>query len=222
MAEKIKQGDHVEVVYIGRDKNSGKIFDLNDEETAKKEDIYNPKYNYESTVICVGKRDVVEGFDEALIGKDVGSKFTISIKPEKAFGNKNPKLFRLVPASKFKERPFPGMPVEINGRQAMVKTVSGGRIMLDFNHPLAGKEIEYEINVKRKVTDDKEKLDSFMKMYLNSSPKTEIQEDKAIIHYDIPEKFRGDIEKIIKERIPKIKKIEFKTSEAPKNSSKKE
>ena len=86
--------------------------DLNDEEVAKKEDVYNEKATYKPFTVCVGQKDVVKGLDEALEGKEVGKRFTVELQPEEAFGKKNPKYMQLVKASKFKEQnmqPYPGI-----------------------------------------------------------------------------------------------------------------
>ncbi|RME55414.1 peptidylprolyl isomerase [Candidatus Woesearchaeota archaeon] len=212
MAQKVKKGDFVEIVYVGRESNTKTIFDLNDEEVAKKENLYNPNQKYEPSVVCVGKRDVIEGLDDALEGKEVGQKFKLVIPAKKAFGEVDRRLIQLVSLAKFKKEgmPFPGMQVNVNNMIGVVKTVSGGRVMIDFNHPLAGKEVEYEVEIKRVVTDDNEKLKSFFKMYLNMEPKLNIKNNKAEVEMDVPDNFKDQIVKSIKERVPSIKEVVFK------------
>ena len=110
--------------------------------------------------------------------------------------------------------PFPGLQVDVNGKIGVVKTVSGGRVMLDFNHPLAGREVEYAYTIKRIVTDSKEKIQSFFKMYFNANPDVDVTEGNALVHMDIPPKFAEEMEKKIRERIPELKKVEFRIPEA--------
>ncbi len=216
MADKVKKGDHVEIVYVGKEKQTGNIFDLNDENAAKKEGVHNPKAKYSGLIVSVGQRDVIEGMDDDLVGKETDKSYKVSIQPQKAFGPKNSKLIQLVSLSKFKkdQMPFPGLQVDVNGKIGVVKTVSGGRVMLDFNHPLAGREVEYAYTIKRIVTDSKEKIQSFFKMYFNANPDVDVTEGNALVHMDIPPKFAEEMEKKIKERVPELKKVEFRIPEA--------
>ena len=164
MTEKIKKGDCIQIKYVGRVKESGIVFDLNDEETAKKEQLYNPQIDYKGTIICIGEGDVIEGLDEALVGKEAGKKYTIDVGAEKAFGKRDVSLFKLVPLSKFKGeniRPMPGLQVTINNQPGLIKSVSGGRVMVDFNHPLSGKEVSYEVTIEKVVTDEKDIIEGY-------------------------------------------------------------
>lgn len=215
MAETVKKGDHVEIVYVGKEKQTGSIFDLNDENAAKKEGVHNPKAKYGGLIVNVGKRDVIEGLDDDLVGKETGKPYKVSIPALKAFGPKDSKLIQLVSLSKFKKEqmPFPGLQVEVNGKIGVVKTVSGGRVMLDFNHPLAGREVEYDYTVKRIVDDSKEKVQSFFRMYFNANPEVDVKEGKAVVHMDVPKKFADEIAKKVKERAPELKEVEFKAPE---------
>ncbi|MFH0798352.1 MAG: FKBP-type peptidyl-prolyl cis-trans isomerase [Candidatus Woesearchaeota archaeon] len=216
MAEKVKKGDHVELVYVGREKQTGNIFDLNDANAANKEGVHNPKAKYDGLIVSVGQKDVIEGLDDDLVGKETEKSYKVSIHAQKAFGPKDSKLIQLVSLSKFKkdQMPFPGLQVEVNGKIGVVKTVSGGRVMLDFNHPLAGREVEYDYTIKRIVADSKEKVQSFFKMYFNANPDVDVTEGKALVHMDIPKKFADEIAKKIKERVPELKEVEFKIPEA--------
>ncbi len=215
MAEKVKKGDHVEIVYVGKEKQTGSIFDLNDESAAKKEGVHNPKAKYGGLIVSVGQRDVIEGLDDDLVGKDAGKSYKVSIHAQKAFGPKDSKLIQLVSLSKFKkdQMPFPGLQIEANGKMGTVKTVSGGRVMVDFNHPLAGREVEYDYTIKRIVDDSKEKIQSFFRMYFNANPDVDVAEGNALVHMDIPPKFADEIAKKIKERVPEMKKVEFRIPE---------
>lgn len=219
MAEKIKKGDFVEIIYVGREKESNRIFDLNDEKIAKKEGIYDPNYKFEGKIICVGQEDILKGIDEAIEGKEIGQKFTIELSPEKAFGKKDSKLYQMVPMSKFKHmehKPYPGLVIEAGEQQGVVKLVNPGRVIVDFNHPLAGKDVKYEITIIKKITDDKEKVKAFFKI-LNLD--ADYNEGIVELPINIPEEFLKELEKKLKERVPNVKKI---TTKQKKVSDKKE
>ena len=206
----LEKGNFIEIDYIGR-LEGGKIFDLTIEDVAKKNNIFNDKAKYSPIIICLGCKDVIPGLDEELIGKNLG-KYKFKVLPERGFGKKDGKLIKLVPTSLFTKqniKPVPGLVVNIDNIIAKIISVTGGRTMVDFNHPLAGKELEYEVEVKRIITDKKEKLDGLLKMRLKSF-KTKVENDKATIECDIKQKEIKDLlDKEIKEKIKDIKEVEF-------------
>lgn len=223
----LKKGDFAEIVYTGRIKETGRAFDTNDRETAKKEGLFNENSRYDAIAVCVGEGDVVAGLDEALAGKEAGKEFKVEVPAEKGFGKKDAKLYKLVPASVFKGemQPVPGMPVQFqNGASGVVKTVSGGRILVDFNHPLAGKDLVYNVKIVKQVTDDAEKLKGFLKYYLGTEPDVEVKEGKAVIkaNPEVPEPIQKALIDKAKSRIPTLKEIEFfkEKKEEPKKEEK--
>jgi len=85
----------------------------------------------------------LKGVDDFLIGKEIG-KYIIELSPEKAFGNRESKLVQMIPMKIFhqhKINPVPGTLFNFDNKVAKILTVSGGRVMVDFNNPLAGKDI---------------------------------------------------------------------------------
>lgn len=210
----VKKDDFIEMDFIGRIKDTGQIFDLTDENEAKKNNL--GRGNYKPLVIQIGKNEIVKGLDEELIGKEVGKKYTIDVKPEDGFGKKNPKLVQLVPTNVFTKqniRPFPGLQVNINNLIGTIRTISGGRVMVDFNHPLAGKVLEYEIKVNKIITDDHEKIKAFLDYHLNNDNiKFELKDDNLIIDYNLPKTIQSRFITRIKEILPGVKSIEFKTT----------
>ena len=211
----VKKGDFAEIVYTGRIKETGKVFDTNDRETAKKEGFFSEKANYHPIVICIGEGDVVKGLDEALEGKEAGKEFKVDVPAEKAFGKKDAKNYKLVPSAVFRNEmhPMPGLRVDFeNGQSGVIKTVSGGRVLVDFNHPLAGQDLSYEVKIVKQVTDDSEKLKGFLKYYLGAENATvEIKDGKALI--GIKPEVHDVIQKAIiakaKKIMPELKDIEF-------------
>ena len=154
MAEIIKKHDFVELEYTGKLKDSGMIFDTTDEGIAKKENIYNKNMIYGALVICVGEAQILKGLDEQLEGKEIGKQITVDISPEQGFGKKDASLLKLVPMTLFKKQdimPMPGLQVNIDGAIGTIRTVTGGRIIVDFNHPLSGKYLIYEVKVNKKI-----------------------------------------------------------------------
>ncbi len=205
---KTKKGDFIEMDFIGKVKATNQIFDLTKESDAKKNNLYNPKQTYKPVKICLGENEIIKGLDEQLINKEINKTYKIEIPQEKAFGKKNPKLIKLIPAKVFKQQritPFPGLQVNLDQNlMGTVRAVSGGRIIVDFNHPLAGKNIEYEVIINKIITDKKEKIEAILK-----TDKFTIKNNELKVELQIPEQFQEILKKQIKNHIKNIKKITF-------------
>ena len=205
----LKENDFIEIDYVAKIKGNG-IFDLTKEGVAKENKTYNKDFKYQPVIICLGKADILKGLDNKLIGKDIG-KHKIELTPEEGFGKKDEKLIKLVPTKEFTKqniRPMPGMQLNLDGFMGRIISVTGGRTLVDFNNPLSGKDLEYEIEIKRKVTDKKEQLHGFLGI-LFKEYKMELKDDEAIIEVEINKDAQKELEKEILSRI-KVKKVTFK------------
>ncbi|OIO27313.1 peptidylprolyl isomerase [Candidatus Micrarchaeota archaeon CG10_big_fil_rev_8_21_14_0_10_60_32] len=156
-----KEGEFLRINYTAKTKDDGKVFDTTSEAEAKKAGIFNERVRYGPALVPVGKKQVIEGLDEELLNAKKGDKKQIVIPAAKGFGTRNADDVRLVPLSKFQEQkvqPYAGMPVELDGRAARVQSVSGGRVRVDFNHPLADKELVYDYEVVAEYSKPEEKF----------------------------------------------------------------
>jgi peptidylprolyl isomerase len=102
----------------------------------------------------IGKGEVISGFENAVIGMEVGEKKTVSIPPEDAFGQWHEELVVDVAKSDFPEHisPVVGERLKIRMRgsdpiEVTVKDMSEDIITLDGNHPLAGYTLIYHIQL---------------------------------------------------------------------------
>ena len=212
--ETIKKHDFIEIEYTGKLKDENIVFDTTDEKIAKENNLHGHN-NYGPVIICVGEEQILKGIDKNLEGKDIGKEYGIEIKPEDAFGSKNAKLIQLIPTNKFKQQniqPMPGMQVNIDGLLGTIKTVIGGRTLVEFNHPLAGKELYYKIKINKKITNDNEKLSGYLKLSLATKDvKTEISNNNAkiILKTEMPKAAHETLSKKKPDLIPAIKKVEF-------------
>ena len=186
MAETIKEHDFVEIDYTGK-LTDGTVFDTTSEKVAKDNHFHNPKMIFERAVICVGEKQVLPGLDEALVEKELGKEYIVTIPAEKAFGKRDIKKMRIVPIAEFKKhnlQPQPGLQINMDGEVGIIVRISGGRVIVNFNHPLAGKEVNYSFKMHRKVTDHQEKIVSFLRMVLRIKKeafKVKVENDKATV-----------------------------------------
>lgn len=175
----LEENDFIEIEFVGRIKEGG-VFDSNIPEELKK---LNPNSEAKPFVFSLGNEMFLEGIDNFLIGKDIG-KYEIELSPEKAFGKRDPNLIQRMPIKVFAEHnlnPIPGAVFNFDNRVGKVLTVSGGRVMMDFNNPLAGREIVYKINILRKVEDINEKVKALNDFFFRREFKFEISEKKLIL-----------------------------------------
>ncbi|NCN87116.1 peptidylprolyl isomerase [archaeon] len=185
-----KKGDFIEIQFTGKVKD-GDIFDSNIKEDLAKANIQGQDSKF---VFSVGEGMFVKGVDEFLIGKEVGE-YEIEVKPEDAFGKRNPKLIQMIPLKVFAQHqlnPIPGAMFNFDNKLARVLTVSGGRVMVDFNNPVAGKILEYKIKVLRKVEDVNEKINAMNDFFFRQEFKFEIKDKDLIL--DVPQGSKKFIE----------------------------
>lgn len=164
-----KEGSVIEINYTAKEKDSGKVFDTTVKEEAKKAEIFNEKVKYAPRVVVLGEHELLPGLEKIVRKMNVGESRKIELTPEEGFGERKAELIRVVPLQEFlkqKIQPFPGLIVEVNNAQGRVQTVSGGRVRMDFNHPLAGKTVEYDLTVEKEVKGEKERVDALLGKYL--------------------------------------------------------
>ncbi|MBI2651136.1 peptidylprolyl isomerase [Candidatus Woesearchaeota archaeon] len=223
--EKIEKYDFVELEYTGKLKDENIVFDTTNKDIAKENSLHSHN-SYAPVVICIGENQILLGLDKNLEGKEIGKEYTIEVKPHEAYGNKNPKLIQLIPTNKFRQQniqPMPGMQVNIDSLIGIIKTVSGGRTLVDFNHPLAGKELVYIVKANRKVTDDKERIVGYLKLSLGINDAkdmdVQIEQDTAKIslNEELPKEAQEELSKKIRELIKNIKNVEFHAKKGSKN-----
>ncbi len=216
--EKLKKGDFVELEYTGRIKLMDKVFDTSDEEVAKSNNIYNEKMKYGPITICIGEKNVLQGLDDELAGKEIGKDYEIDVSPEKGFGKKDPKRMKIVSMSLFRKQkmnPYPGLQINADGMIGTVRSVNGGRVNLDFNHPLAGRDLVYTFKIIKKVEDLKEKVDSVMKFGLEMFGPDMFKKEltgnnlKISSKMKLPEQIQKTFEEKFKKLVPELEKVEF-------------
>jgi len=213
-----KDGDFVRINYVGRIKETGEIFDLTLEDVAKKNGLYTPEFKYRPVPVIIGAKFVLPALEEEIKKMKIGEKKKIVLPPEKAFGVRSPSYIKLIPVSQFKKQglePYPGMEVTINNLRGRVLSVAGGRVKVDFNHPLAGKEIEYEVEVVEKINERAEQVKAIVDYFLALEPKdVDVAIDKKTAsitfkkHLDVTSRTKEKISETIKKWV-KLEKVRF-------------
>ena len=100
----------------------------------------------------VGSGQIIPGFEQSLIGKNVGDKIVTEISPENGYGQKKEELIVEIPRDRVPEHVEVGQELQANSEEGQVATVyvtevAADHITIDANHPLAGKDLIFEIEV---------------------------------------------------------------------------
>jgi peptidylprolyl isomerase len=167
----VEKGNYILVDYVTKIKETGETFDTTMTEEAKKGLIFKENTIYEPMFIIVGEGWVMKKLDDSLVGIDVDAKTTIEIPPEDGFGLRDPSKIRIIPVNRFRRqdvKPYPGAQIEIDGKIAVVRTVGAGRVQVDFNAPLAGKTLIYDLVIKKIIDDKLEKIKALIHRRLPS------------------------------------------------------
>ena len=232
----MKEKNMVMLEFTGKEVSSGRIFDTTSEATAKQNGLYREGGVFRAIPVIVGNGDVLSGLDEALKEMREGETKKVRLSPEKAFGNRKSNLIVVVPLQEFRTRkiqPVPGLIVDLNGNYGRVQTISGGRVRVDLNNDLAGKEVEYEIKITKEITDLKEKADLLTQKFFplrNEKVQTKIENDVLKLKFPSKEIAKQLTPLIVpftqsmKQALPEIKSVEMDDSfeEKPKKENKKE
>jgi len=179
----IEENDFIRLNYTGTVKETGEVFDTTYEEVAEEAGIKVEGKDYHPIILSVGADQVLQALQDQLVGLEEGEEKTIEIPCEDAFGKRDQSLIRLIPMKEFKKqniKPFVGMPISLDGQQGVVRTVDGGRVRVDFNHRLAGKDIVYEVVVEEKIEDDVEKIKGLIDVYYGN-PNINLEKTDVVI-----------------------------------------
>ena len=206
---KIKKNDFVEVDFTGKIKETKEVFDTTSKKVAEDNNL-SDKAEYKPVIICVGQGHIFKKIENSLIGKEAGRKYKVELKPEESFGKKDAKRITLVPTSMFRKQkinPVPGLGVNINNQFGVIRTVTGGRCMVDFNHPLSGKELSYDIKARKIIKDSVDKVKSLIEMDLRIKDfKVEKKEKEINVVFDdkVKKHLNDEMKKRIIERVNKL------------------
>lgn len=209
----IKDKDFVKIEFTGRVKG-GEVFDSNTkEELEKLHQGHGHETQAKPFVFSIGRGMFLKSIDEFLIGKETGKNYDIELTPENAFGPRVPALVQTIPMKIFHEQrinPVVGASLNFDGRIGKILTVSGGRVMVDFNHSLAGKNVEYKIKTLGIVSDINEKVSALNDFFFRKEFKFEVKENKLLM--DVEKKFVRLVE-IFKDQFKEILNLDLEIKE---------
>ncbi|MCD6414891.1 MAG: peptidylprolyl isomerase [Candidatus Diapherotrites archaeon] len=201
----VEKGVFIELDYTGR--VNGKVFDTTIKEVADKAGL--KRGEPKPVLIQVGMGELIKGVDETLLKMKEGEEKTVKVPPEKGYGERRPELVRVVPMKAFKQsniKPVPGMLLTLDNMPARIQSVNGGRVRVDFNHELAGKELEFNLKVKRILKKPEEVLKVMGEKFL---PEAQVSFKDGIceLHVENPKKDYEQKKVLFVNRAMKVKDV---------------
>ena len=134
------EGDTVTVDYTGK-LEDGTVFDTSEERGP--------------ISFTIGEDEVIPGFQDAVVGMEAGETSTATLPPEEAYGPRSDEMVFSVERSELPDDldPEVGDRLEVQSREgqtfpAVIADVEGQSVTIDANHPLAGEELTFEIELK--------------------------------------------------------------------------
>jgi FKBP-type peptidyl-prolyl cis-trans isomerase SlpA len=116
-------------------------------------DVVDSTFDKQPATFKVGDGNLLPGFEQALYGLKAGDKRSLPIAPEQGFGQPNPQNVQIMPRIQFKDMQLgEGLLVIFNDAAnaelpGMVQSFDDNQVSVDFNHPLAGKTLSFEVEI---------------------------------------------------------------------------
>ena len=116
-------------------------------------DVVDSTFDKNPATFKVGDGNLLPGFEQAIYGLKAGDKRSLPISPEQGFGQGNPQNIQVMPRSQFQDMELSeGLLVIFNDAAnaelpGVVKAFDDSQVTIDFNHPLAGKALSFEVEI---------------------------------------------------------------------------
>jgi FKBP-type peptidyl-prolyl cis-trans isomerase SlpA len=116
-------------------------------------DVVDSTFDKKPATFKVGDGNLLPGFEQAIYGLKAGDKRSLSISPEQGFGQGNPQNIQVMPRTQFQDMELSeGLLVIFNDAAnaelpGVVKAFDDIQVTIDFNHPLAGKALSFEVEI---------------------------------------------------------------------------
>jgi len=134
-----KDGDNVSVHYTGK-RHDGSVFDSS--------------FNNEPVIFTLGAGELIDGFEEAIMGMQIGEKKTVVIPPAKGYGERYEELVVSVPKTEFPDSIAPevGMELQLTDEdnqdvEVLITQVTEDEVIIDGNPPLAGETLTFDLEL---------------------------------------------------------------------------
>lgn len=173
-------------------KFDGAVKEASTEEAAKKHGLFVEDRTYEPLTFAVGGRQIIPGLEKYVVDHKAGDTFSAVIPAAEAYGDRDPAKIQTIPMAQFKKQgvaPQVGQILNWNQQRVTITHVGGGRVRVDGNHELAGKDLDYEVTITDVLTSDADKLDAVLKMFFPEGAEHEYDGKEVTIQVPDQAKF---------------------------------
>lgn len=146
----VKTGDTIDVDYVLRT-DDGQVVDTSIQSVATDNKIYSTSRQYSPLEFTVGHGQLIKGFENGVIGMKIGETKKIIVNPEEGYGLPSNDLIVNIETSKINAE---GQELQVGGtvfigssQSGVITKLENGNATIDFNHPLAGKILNFEITL---------------------------------------------------------------------------
>ncbi len=159
-----EEGSFLLVDFTAKVQETGELVDTTNADTAKEMKGFDERQAYEPRLFILGAGGIPKGLENRLKEATVNEQYEINVAPEEGYGQRDPTKVRVYPIRKFAgvKNLDVGARVDIDGKIGTIKTISSGRVSVDFNPPLAGKTLTYSFKVVSKIEDDLGKANAIL------------------------------------------------------------
>ncbi len=189
----LQKGDFILINYTAKVKETNEVFDTTIEETSKKEHLHKEGEIYEPKLIVIGEGWVLKILDESLATMEINKAQSVEIPPEKGFGPRDPEKIKRISLKQLLAKdihnPTIGMRIEYGGKNATIRSIGAGRVLLDFNPPLAGRTLIYDVTVNKKLEANEEKIAALIhrRIPVVEEAKFKLAIQEKVLTIDVPE-----------------------------------
>ncbi|RDD52708.1 hypothetical protein BA065_00310 [Nanoarchaeota archaeon NZ13-N] len=157
-------------------------------------------------IIPIGKDILLKEIEKNLENAEIGKVYDFILK--KPYGDRKEENIKIIPINEFNKRgitPKPGLIIDADGMKGIIRNINSGRVIVDFNHPLAGKDLVYRVELVEEVKGLEDKIKGILNFFYRI-PFDKINvtiEDKnikiSIKEGNLPDKYKETLTNYIEE-----------------------
>ncbi len=232
--DEISEGSFVLVDYSVEDAETESLIDTTMEDVAK-EKKFAGRDQFFPMLVIIGEKRLLPSIEDVISKMKEGETKTIVLKPEEAYGPYEEskivtfsleRIRKAVESNEIK----PGVVINIEDKRGVIRSISGGRVKVDFNHPLAGKTLKVVVKLSKLLKTEEDKIKALSSDVFDVDPsKFEVSIKGDTVTIELPKlaysKRDSFLRKIrllstIMKYMPDIKKVRFvETFEIPEEKS---
>ncbi len=183
------------VDYSASTQDDGVVFDTTMEAVAKDSMIFRENDRYEPMLVAIGWNWLLAALEEKLVGMKIGESKTVVVPPERGAGVRDPAKVKMIAKTKLAKhgsKPVKGESITFGKERGVITAVLGRSVRVDFNSPLAGRNLEFDVTVREIITDPMDKIKAVVKRRMPGIPDDDFNFSIArkIITIELPKETR--------------------------------